>query len=311
MDSINASLHRFMNKKDWQARFEKVKKEVLSDKRVQSFLQAHPEWKDEKLDRDLMKLYEYKKERDHCDRCPGLPRCSNMMTGYQPVIQVENEQLLIRYQPCALKRQEEERKRQQSLMKSMYIPKEILEATFDSIDQDHKSRIAAIKQCLQFALNANPGEDGKGLYLCGKFGVGKTYMMGAVINELAARNIPSMIVYVPDFFRELKQSVTDGTVQEKIDYVKKMDVLILDDIGAETISAWIRDDVLGVILQYRMMEKLPTLYTSNYDYDELEEHLSYSQKGGIERLKAKRILERIRHLTTFVFVDGKNRRESL
>lgn len=311
MDSIDASLHHFMNKKEWQERFEKVKKEVLMDKRIQSFLKEHPAWNEDTLDHDLMKLYEYKKERENCDFCPGLKRCPNMMKGYQPVIAVENDQLLIRYQSCTLKRQEEERKKQQSLMKSMYIPKEILEATFDSIDQDHKSRLAASNKCLQFAMEANPGKDGKGLYLCGKFGVGKTYMMGAIVNELAARNIPSMIVYVPDFFRELKQSVTDGTVQEKIDYVKKMDVLILDDIGAETISAWIRDDVLGVILQYRMMEKLPTLYTSNYDYDELEEHLSYSQKGGIERLKAKRIMERIRHLTTFVFVDGKNRRESL
>ena len=57
-----------------------------------------------------------------------------------------------------------------------------------------------------------------------------------------------------------------------------------------------------------MAEKLPTLFTSNYDYDELEEQLAYSEKGGIERLKAKRIMERIKHFTTFVEVGGQNRR---
>lgn len=87
--------------------------------------------------------------------------------------------------------------------------------------------------------------------------------------------------------------------------------MILDDIGSETISSWIRDDVLGAILQYRMMEGLPTLYTSNLDYDELEEHLAYSQKSGAEQLKAKRIMERIRHYTIPQYIGGANRRTIL
>src|SRR5699024_10264885 len=116
--------------------------------------------------------------------------------------------------------------------------------------------------------NTNPGEDGEGLYLYGKFGVGKTYLMGAVMNALKSRDIDSFIVYTPDFFREMRQAIGDGTFQEKLDTVKQARVLILDDIGAETISGWIRDDVLGAILQHRMLEKLPTLFTSNYDYDE-------------------------------------------
>src|SRR5690606_7794142 len=130
----------------------------------------------------------------------------------------------------------------------------------------------------------------KGLYLYGKFGVGKTFIMGAIANELADRQIETMLVYTPDFFREMKQSIGDGTITEKLDRVKNAQVLILDDIGAEGISSWIRDDVLGVILQYRMMENLPTLFTSNYDFDELEEHLAYSERSGYERLKAMRIM---------------------
>ncbi len=129
-------------------------------------------------------------------------------------------------------------------------------------------------------------------------------MMGAVANQLRERNIESYMIYTPDFFREMKQSIGDGTFQEKLDTIKRAQVLILDDIGAESISAWIRDDVLGAILQHRMLEKLPTLFTSNYDYDELENHLAYSDKGGTEELKAKRIMERIRHFTTFVTVEA-------
>ncbi|WP_158736617.1 primosomal protein DnaI [Alteribacillus sp. YIM 98480] len=309
MDSIRSSLERFMDNNNWRNRYEKLKQEVLSYPQIKTFLKEHPEWTTKEMETHMMTFFEYKRERQNCDACPGLAECPNMMQGYQPELITDKEQPLITYHPCRLKKQADERKRQQSLIKSLYIPKEILEATFDDIEQDHASRLSASNQCLKFALQAEPGEDANGLYLYGKFGVGKTYMMGAIANELAERDISSMIVYVPDFFREMKQALSDGSVQEKIDNVKNVEVLILDDIGAETTSAWVRDDVLGVILQYRLMEKLPTLYTSNYDYDELETHLSYSQKGGIEQLKAKRIMERIKHLTTSIFIDGKNRRE--
>lgn len=46
-------------------------------------------------------------------------------------------------------------------------------------------------------------------------------------------------------------------------------VLVLDDIGAEQHSPWVRDDVLQVILQYRMQENLPTFFTSNLSFDDL------------------------------------------
>jgi len=84
---------------------------------------------------------------------------------------------------------------------------------------------------------------------------------------------------------------------------------MLDDIGADSMSSWIRDDVLGVILQYRMQEELPTFFTSNFNMEQLEsEHLTTSQRGETEPLKAKRLMERIRLLSEEVSMSGENRR---
>jgi primosomal protein DnaI len=116
------------------------------------------------------------------------------------------------------------------------------------------------------------------------------------------------MVYTPDFFREIKDALGDNTVQEKIAVLKEVPVLILDDIGAETLSPWARDEVLGAILQYRVSENLPVLYTSNYTYEQLQDHLAYSQKAGVEQLKAMRIMERIRYYTKAYEVNGNNRR---
>ena len=57
-----------------------------------------------------------------------------------------------------------------------------------------------------------------------------------------------------------------------------------------------------------MDEKLPTFFTSNLSIDELEIHLSES-KDKIDKLKAKRIIERIKFLTDELKLISENRRK--
>ncbi|WP_026690625.1 primosomal protein DnaI [Alteribacter aurantiacus] len=310
MDQIGKSIRK-LDGGNFEKRLEALMQEVLEDKRIQSFLTKQQGLTESQIERHLNDLFQYKKEWANCDDCPGLENCPNLMQGYQPELKMYRDDIQLSYQPCPLKRKADERKKQAAFIKSLYIPKEIVAVTFKDIDQDNASRVTAIKKAFQFAHATNPGETGQGLYITGSFGVGKTYLMGAVSNALAERQIESMIIYTPDFFRELKQGISDGSYQDKLETVKRVPVLILDDIGAETMSAWVRDDILGALLQYRMMEKLPTVFTSNYDLDDLEAHLTYTNRGGvenIEELKAKRIMERIRHLNEEVIMEGDNRR---
>ena len=82
---------------------------------------------------------------------------------------------------------------------------------------------------------------------------------------------------------------------------------MIDDIGAENVSAWGRDEILGTLLQYRMNENLPTFFTSNLNIDELESHLAVT-KDNNDKVKARRIIERIKYLTYDIEIIGKNRR---
>ena len=87
-----------------------------------------------------------------------------------------------------------------------------------------------------------------------------------------------------------------------------MPILVLDDIGAESITAWIRDDILGVILEYRMQNELPTFFTSNFSMNQLEtEHFTVT-KDGAEPVKAERLMQRIRYLAKEIQMAGENRR---
>ena len=73
-------------------------------------------------------------------------------------------------------------------------------------------------------------------------------------------------------------------------------------------TEWSRDEILGNILQYRMQEKLSTFFTSNLSIKELEEHFSVSSRG-IEKIKAKRIIERIIQLTEEKTLISENKRK--
>ena len=92
-----------------------------------------------------------------------------------------------------------------------------------------------------------------------------------------------------------------------MDELKKCDLLLIDDIGAESVTSWSRDEILSTILQYRMDEKLPTFFTSNLTIDELEAHLSET-KESIDKVKARRIIERIKQLTDDIEIISVNRR---
>jgi primosomal protein DnaI len=282
---------------------------LLSHPSLQVFVQRHPDIPMEVYRRSLSRLHQYVQEHEHCSRCPGLNRCPNLVQGHRSELSVYAGYLDFRMTPCEKWEAHQEQQKRSRLIRSHHIPQDVLTATFELIEQDeHRADVieAAIDFCSQFAH----GKPRRGLYLYGPLGVGKSRIAGAIAQELVNYNVDSLMVYVPEFMRELRDAINEGSVAEKLDALKKVSVLVLDDIGAETLTPWIRDEVLGAVLQYRVAEGLPDIYTSNLSLDELEDHLAHSHKGGVERMKAKRIMERIRHYVDVYFVDGPNWREN-
>ena len=96
--------------------------------------------------------------------------------------------------------------------------------------------------------------------------------------------------------------------KESMDYIKNVDLLLIDDLGAENLTAYNRDEILCPILQYRMDNHLTTFITSNFNINELNNHLSKS-KDGIEEIKAGRIISRINQLTDDLEMISKNLRK--
>lgn len=244
-------------------------------------------------------------ELKHCDKCKNIMECKNTVTGHVYYPSVEQGSLVFSYVPCKYKKQLEKDTMYQNNVVLMEMPKEILSASMKEIYTDDKNRLETIKWLTTFIKKYEAGEKCKGLYLTGNFGCGKTYLVAATFNELAKKGKKVAVVYYPEFLRSLKENFDDFSYN--FNRVKKADLLLLDDIGAETVTNWNRDEILGTILQYRMQEGLPTFFTSNLTIKELEVHLIGNDSEG--KVKARRIIERIKYLTDNIVMIAENRRK--
>lgn len=246
------------------------------------------------------------KENNACEDCPGLKNCPNTLKGHKYTALKDGNNLNFSYILCSKLIKEENTYAYKKNITCFDLPKEISEASFSKAYRDDNKRLPIFKYFKDFMDEYLKDNKGKGLYLSGSFGSGKTYLVASLFNELAKKNVSSALVYYPELLRSLKSSF-GSDYEEKFDFIKTVPLLLLDDIGAENTTSWSRDEVLGPILQYRMEEELPTFFTSNLTLSELENALSITN-SGTEKVKAKRIIERIKQLTVSLELISKNRR---
>ena len=269
-----------------------------------------------KMKRENLKKYtslleESSKEYNNCLNCKGILECKNKIEGYAKLPKINENALEFIYKPCKYKRKLDKEELKHQNIKLFNIPKEIKEASFKKIYKTDKNRYNTILWLTEFIKKYKEDKHQKGLYLCGNFGSGKTYLTAAMLNELSKDKVKSAIVFWPEFLNNLKSSFNSENKNEfknKYNYVKKVDLLLIDDIGAESVTPWSRDEILCPLLQYRMDEKLPTFFTSNLNLEALENHLAITSRGD-EIIKAGRIISRIKQLTEYQELISKNLRK--
>ena len=241
-------------------------------------------------------------ELKNCSNCEGLFMCKNRVSGHVLYPSVTPDSIKFIYTPCKY-----QKKQEIALKEKKDELNEIKNARMKDIDTSDKKRLKVIMWLKEFYDKYEKVNTLKGLYLHGSFGSGKTYLIAALLNELAIKkNAQTEIVYVPELLRNMKEDFS--LIEDKINYLQNVDILLLDDIGAENVTIWGRDEILGTILQYRMINKLTTFFTSNYTIEELELHLAVT-KYSEDKVKAKRIIERIKQLTEDIELISQNRRK--
>lgn len=231
-------------------------------------------------------------ENEPCNNCPGYEKCTKYTKGYKTYLDpYQNEAF---YKSC------DEKQLYDNLMNS-YVRRDFMSNwIYADFRKDLVNNIYRKGVTMQL-LDILTGSSSKGIYLHGKGDSGKSYIMAAFCNEMIRSNsLKVAFTNVSDFLQDLKKQFNTPTnnVDEMVEQLKTVDLLVLDDIGGETSSAWSISEILLKIIDYRNHNNLLTCYTSQLTLSELEDE--YKRKSS----KANRLIQKIRAYSKEVELKG-------
>ena len=274
---------------------EELTEQISDDPELKDFFIKH-DIRYEIIQSNLNALLIYQNERDYCAPCQGLDECKQDVRGHKPVLKFEDNQIRLLYQACDYELEAEKKRAHQARIHALYMPKMIYEARLSDFHLNTQLRKDLYHKIMHIMNQFKLKEPVKGLYLYGPYQQGKTYTLGAIANHCSQLGKDVLITYYPDLVRELKSSIREGSLESRVQTLKEVDILLLDDIGGDALNEWIRDEVLGPILQHRLLDQLPTFFSSNLSLDDLAKTLASGTQQS-DLIKGYRIVERIRALT--------------
>ena len=182
------------------------------------------------------------------------------------------------------------------------------DARFSTVTEDVRSEsfIRTLEVLQDYSENVlKMLERGTGIYLYGPTGVGKTYLLAALANELMECMHTVLFTSIAEILKRIRSTwQKDAKEDEEAIFaeIRTVEFLFLDDIGQENFGIsgsdnWTREKTYELVnARYNSMR--PTIFSSNMSLEEL-------RAKGIGQPVAERIAE----MTTIRFeLTGVNRR---
>ncbi len=128
----------------------------------------------------------------------------------------------------------------------------------------------AFNQAQQFARKL----DGW-LMLQGGYGCGKTHLAAAIANYAVNLGVPTLFITVPDLLDSLRFAYNspETTFEARFEQIRQAPLLILDDFGTQNTTEWAQEKLFQ-ILNYRYINRLPLVITTNLQEIDIEERIS-------------------------------------
>jgi len=146
------------------------------------------------------------------------------------------------------------------------IPRRYQHCTIDNFKVYNESLERAAAQARKLAEEF-PAV-GRGLFLEGQPGVGKTHLAVAVLKQVMQTAGARGLFYdTRDLLRVIRGTYNASTHTTELDILRPVmtaDLLVLDDLGAEKTSEWV-EETMNLIVNTRYNERRPTIFTTNYE----------------------------------------------
>jgi len=164
------------------------------------------------------------------------------------------------------------------------IPKRFVNKTLETFNtKGNALRKRVVEEAKKFAKEFTPNSEQKGKLLMGAVGSGKSHIVIAMLKEIIARGYTGLYYDVPELLQKLREISDTKRNDEESDIIEEavaVDVLVLDDLGAESAPNWIREK-LYLIIDRRYKDNKPILIATSCLLDEFERQVG---KRVISRL---------------------------
>lgn len=262
--------------------------------RIEKALKRYGLMLDDDVYDDIFKYFEVMEFVTSCEKCEHCSieeggKCCSTSQGLHAVIERDGH---VQYEYCdkyrryktlfvATKRQEETK-----------VPKAYKKMTFDTLESSGNC------QAITYAKELALGNTEKGMFLFGSPGNGKTHIAISTLQEWVKER-QGLFYTMPVLAGEWRCFAKDDSkISELNGKIEAVDLLVIDDVGAEKWSEWIGQCMFN-LLNTRYINGKRTIITSNLSLDELETHM---QEQGA------RITSRIAGMCEIFEIVGKDRR---
>jgi len=243
----------------------------------------------EEFDYYLGYFLSYYEDRCFCKKCSNIEECEKEIKGTVLKLVRKDDNSIEREYTLCPKREEQRKLIRNYLIRD--FNEELLKVDIDNME-NKKGRFEYEKKVLEIEST----ESKNGMFIYGPSSSGKSYPLIALCNEFVKDNKTCAFTDVKTFVESLKNSFGDNKEFTRLmDIVKKVDILVLDNLGEEKQTEWVRDDVISTIIDYRNKNNSLTFITSCYTLEELEKMYNVA-KTNLEmgNIKASKFIDKIK-----------------
>lgn len=234
---------------------------------------------DELAEKEIIKINDFVQDLAYCKHCPGIKKCQKETPCLVSKIVYSNGYVDRQQVPCK-KYLEFIAFKRQFLIKD--FPEDWLNSVIKNLDISSE-REEIIKRYNAFLKN----ESKNWIYIFGEIGTGRSFVAANIAVDIAKKGLgPIAFIDAPTRFKELAGK-RDQEYNSLLEKYQTVPVLIIDDLGNEYKSDFVRESVLFPIINARNKNNLFTIITSDFSISDIATMYITNQasKPKVEQIK--------------------------
>ena len=241
---------------------------------------------EELIEKHIDIFYDFAKDLNYCDKCPGLDNCAKE----DPLLCTK-----VTYNDGIVERQLTPCKK---LLEKMHLKNQFVVMDFDEkwlgnqISKLNKNsgRVEALKKYTSYIKEGDTGW----IYLNGEQNTGRSFVAAVFTVDAAKKNHgPVAFLNCSLRFKQLSDLNyrNPELFQKTLNLYASVPILVLDDFGNEYKNDFVRDGILFEILSKRASDKLFTIFTSDFNIEEIVSLYSTNKSAAIRAKQIGKIIK--------------------